>query len=332
MDLLYVQVTGYPAWLIGYDWQGRPRATVHLKEAEGPDGRPAGVAVAPNGSGFTAGASTFDRKGKVIYQGPIPDKSTPWFIWSDDGSLLCGVKGVSTITDGPSAQGSTDYYLMRRTPTSSPVTVARFLHIDGIPGDLGFGLRACAPQLDRALAVKTVCCGTAGATTLRLSDGAVINTWARDDGDPVFSPDGQLIADPTWDPATRSPTATVVKTLLGGVVIARYGLGVTFRAISRDNRYAVVLVGPPGDQVAEVIEVSTARVVWHDQTSRTINAIWARPNSGDVAIAFTASPPRVPCGGSDCTNPEGNIVIVHPDGSANALAGNFLTSLWPWSF
>ena len=331
VDLFYVQVTGYPAWLIGYDWQGHARATIHLKEVDNGGKVPFGISVAPNGSGFTAGEYTFDRTGKVIYQYTITGKEGGVNTWSEDAAVLCGVKTVSTMTNSSTAQGYTDFYLMRRTPTTSPVTVARFLHVGFIPGDMGYNLYACTHWLDRALVVKTVCCSYSGATTLRLSDGAILGTWGRDAGQPVFSPDGQLIADPTLDTAgnTRS---TVVSTLLGGVVIARYGPAMTFRAMSRDNRSAVVMVADPGGPVAEVIQISTRRVVWRDSSSRSINAVWTRPGSGDIAIAFTASPQKVQCNSSVlCTNPESNVVIVHPDGTANAISGDFLATAQPWA-
>lgn len=331
VDLFYVQVTGYPAWLVGYDWQGKPRATIHLKGVENVGNIPFGISIAPNGSGFTASGHTFDRTGKLIYQSTITGKAGGANTWSEDGAVLCGVKAVSTMIDSSMAQGYTDFYLLRRTPTTSPVTVARFLHVDFIPGDMGYSLYACTHRLDRALVVKTVCCSYAGATTLRLSDGAVIGTWARDAGQPVFSPDGQLIADPTWDSAGNT-TSTVVSTLLGGVVIGRYGAGVTFRAMSRDNRYAVVMIRDSGGPVAEVIQISTRRVIWRDSSSRSINAVWARPGSGDIAIAFTASPKKVPCNSRvPCTNPESNIVVVHPDGTSNAISGDFLATAEPWA-
>ncbi len=331
VDLLYVQVAGYPAWLIGYDWQGHPRATIHLTEIDNGGNIPFGISIAPDGSGFTAGEYTFDRTGKAIYQYTITGKEGGVNTWSEDGAVLCGVKTVSTMTNSSTAQGYTDFYLMRRTPTTSPVTVARFLHVDFIPGDMGYNLYACTHWLDRVLAVKTVCCSYSGATTLRLSDGAVLGIWQRDAGQPVFSPDGQLIADPTWDSAGNT-TSTVVSTLLGGVVIARYGPGLTFRAMSRDNRYALVMVADSSGPVAEVIQISTRRVVWRDSSSRSINAVWARPGSGDIAIAFTASPQKVPCNSSvPCTNPESNVVIVHPDGTSNAISGDFLTTAQPWA-
>ncbi len=330
VDLIYVQVTGYPAWLIGYDWQGYPRATIHLKEVDDGGNIPFGITIAPDGSAFAAGEYTFERTGRAVYQYQLAPKTGP-MVWSEDGAVLCGVNELSTTTDPATGAGYTDFYLMRRTPTTSPITVARFLHVNFIPGDMGYNLYACTHWLDRVLAVRTVCCSYSGATTLRLSDGAVLGTWNRDAGQPVFSPDGQLIADPTWDSAGNT-TSTVVSTLLGGVVIARYGPGVTFRAMSRDNRYAVVMVVDSGGPVAEVIQISTRRVVWRDSSSRNINAVWARPGSADIAIAFTASPHKVQCNSSvPCTNPESNVVIVHPDGISNAISGDFLTIAQPWA-
>jgi hypothetical protein len=50
-----------------------------------------------------------------------------------------------------------------------------------------------------------------------------------------------------------------------------------------------------------------------------------------MAIAFTASPEKVQCNGSAlCTNPESNVVVVHPDGTSNPIAGDVLTQTQPW--
>ena len=333
IDLFYVQVAGYPAWLIGYDWQGQPRATVHLKELDAAPNGPMAISVAPDGSGFVAGNYTFDRTGKAINEYSTGGKEGGPTAWSDDGSTLCGVTATSTITAAPTAQGSTDYYLVRRTPTTPPVRVTRFLHLDASPGDMGYGLRACVPSLDRALAVRTVCCSTAGAIAFRLSDGAVLARWERDAGEPLFSTDGQLVADPTED-AAHSTTSTTVSTILGGAVIARYGPGLKFASISRDNRYALVTTPDSGGPIAQVIEISTGRVTWRDQAPRSLNAVWSRPASGDMAIAFAPSPPPAPCtaGPISCPGPESNILIVRPDGSTTALPGRFIATVRPWGF
>jgi hypothetical protein len=330
VDLLYAQVPGWPSWLIGYDWQGQPRATVHLKELDSAANIPFGITVAPNGGGFTGGEYTFDRLGNAVYQYPITGKGFAVNTFSEDGALLCGVNEAATATDS-NGSGTMDFYLMRRIPTGPPVTVVRFLHLNAIPGDMGYHLFACSHWLDRALAIRTVCCGVTGATTIQISDGTILGTWERDAGSPVFSPDGQLVADPVVD-SSGNTLSTVVSTVLGGVVIARYGPGVTFRAFSSNNRYAVVLAAGSGGPVAQVVQVNSRRVVWSDSSSRGINAVWSRPGTGDMAIAFTASPAQVPCNSSaPCTNPESNVVIVHSDGSSVALSGNVLAQFLPWA-
>jgi hypothetical protein len=327
VDLLYVAWPAAPTWLIGYDWHGQPRATVHLKELDGQaDQIGSGITVAPNGNGFLSGGYTFDRLGRVSYQSAPPGKGNLNRTWSEDGQLICGVEEVNSTIDS-NGNGTSDYYLVRRTPNGPPVRVRRFLHLDAVPGDLGFGMYACSHWLDRALIVKTVCCGIQGATVMRLSDGAILGTWNRDAGSPIFSPDGQEVADPTWTPDGKT-VSTAIKTLLGGTVLARYGAGISFQAFAANNRYAVVTT-PAGQ--TQVIEVSTRRVVWRDSQDRKLSRIWARPGAaGDVALIFTAPPVQMPCPGdtsSQCPNPESSIVMVHADGSSVDLGGEFIVPL-----
>lgn len=322
VDLFYVQLPGSPAWAVGYDWSGAPRATIHFKELDSVSDQPySGLSVAPNGSGFWSLGYTFDRQGHVIANSPPPDKGSLNMVWSEDGQVLCGVQATTSNID-QNGGGTADFYFVRRTPAGAPVRVSNLLHLDEIPGDMGLTAFACSNRLNRALIVRTVCCGTQGAFVVRLSDGAILGTFTRGGGgQPAFSPDGQEVAEPTWA-ADGSTLSTEVRLVLGGTVLARYGAGVAFQAFSANNRFAVV---KSGAQV-QVIEVATRRVVWLDTESRTLSRVWARPGTGDMALFFTAPPVQVPCpnsSSSPCTNPLNDAVIVHADGSSVALDGSF---------
>ncbi|HZQ49325.1 MAG TPA: hypothetical protein VFB69_03365 [Candidatus Dormibacteraeota bacterium] len=312
VDLFYVQWPATPTWLIGFDWSGRPRATVHLKELDGQaETIGSGILAAPNGTGFASGAYTFDRLGHVIYQGAPPNKGNLLSTWSEDGQLLCGVQEQVSAMDSQ-GNGTTDYYLVRRSPSGPPVQVRKFLHLNFVPGDSGYGLAACSHWLDRALLTKTVCCSVQGALVLRLSDGAQVGTWTRGVGVglPVFSPDGQEVAEPALG-AYGTTSSTTVRLILGGTVLARYGPGIDFLGFSGDNRFAVVAAGPQ----LQLVEVSTRRVVWRDSTAPKVARVIARPFSGDVVLAFGGN------GGAD------TIEIVHPDGTSSALDGTWLVPM-----
>lgn len=330
VDLFYVQLPGSPSWAVGYDWSGAPRATLHFRELDSAADQPySGLSVAPSGSGFWSLGYTFDRLGRVVADSPAPGKGSANMVWSEDGQVLCGVQETTSDVD-QNGNGTADFFLVRRTPSTAPVRVSNLLHLDEIPGDMGLTAYACSNSLNRALIVRTVCCGIQGATVVRLSDGAVLGTWSRGgSGQPVFSPDGQEVADPTWA-AGGSTQSTEVRLVLGGTVLARYGSGVAFQAFSANDRFAVV---KSGAQV-QVIEVATRRVVWRDTQGRVLSRVWARPWSGDMALFFTAPPVQVPCpnsSSSPCTNPLSNAVVVHADGSSVALQGDLIVPV-TWGF
>jgi hypothetical protein len=332
VDLFYVTVAGWPTYLVGYDWQGNPRATIHLKELDSSTPtNPDGISVAPNGQAFESGAYTFDRLGRVVYQHEPGGKGLRVNTWSEDGAMLCGVEEVHP-TANSDGSGTTDLYLVRRPASGPPIRVARFLHLDVIPGDMGYYSVACSHRLDRALLVQTVCCSIASAMAIRISDGTILGTWKRDAGSPIFSPDGQLVADPTFASLGNVPASTVVRTVLGGTVLARYGQGIAFKALSGNNQFAVVSGDGRGGSQTRVVELSTARQVWQDPTGRSLRAVWARPGSGDIALAFVASATQVPCPSGQigtCADPESVVVIVHPDGSSTPLDGVFELP-WPY--
>jgi hypothetical protein len=326
VDFLYVQAPNWPTWLIGYDWQGKPRATIHLKELDGQTDQPfAGIRVAPNGNGFLNGMYTFDRLGRLVYQTAPPGKGNFNGTWSEDGQVVCGVEEVNSTIDS-NGGGTSDYYLVRRAPNGPAVRVTRFLHLDFVSGDMGFTMYACSGWLNRVLIVKTVCCGIQGAMVMRLSDGALLGTWSRDAGSPIFSPDGQELADPTTTSDGKT-VSTEIRTVLGGTVLARYGAGISFQAFSANNRYAVVTIGGH----TQVIEVNTRRVVWRDTQGRALSRVWARPGAtGDVALIFTASPVQMPCPNSpssQCPNPKSTVTMVHADGSSVDLSAEFIVPL-----
>ncbi len=332
VDLLYVTVPGWPTHLVGYDWQGNPRATVHLTELDGyAHTTPEGISVAPNGQGFESGAYTFDRLGRVIYQHDPSIKGFTIRTWSEDGAILCGVEEVHP-TSNSDGSGTTDYYLVRRAVSGPPVRVVRFLHLDAIPGDMGYYSVACSHRLDRALLVQTVCCSIASAMAIGISDGRILGTWhPATAGWPVFSPDGQLAAEPSSVSGGTTLVSTVVRTVLGGTVLARYGKGITFKALSGNNQFAIVSGDGSGGSQTRVIEVTTARQVWQDGSNRGLRAVWARPGSGDIALAFPASTAQIPCPSQQsgmCADPESDVVIVHADGSFVALEGVFELP-WP---
>jgi hypothetical protein len=327
VDLFYVTVPGWPTYLVGYDWLGNPKATLHLKELDSyAYTSPEGILVAPNGQGFEAGAYTFDRLGHVIYQHEPAGKGLMVRTWSEDGAMLCGLEEAVHPSASSDGTGTTDFYLVRRAASGPPVRVARFLHLDAIPGDMGYYSVACSHRLDRALLVQTVCCSIASAMAIRISDGTILGTWKRDAGSPIFSPDGQLVADPTYPSGGTVPVSTVVRTILGGTVLARYGRGITFKALSGNNQFAVVSGDGRSGSPIRVIELTTGRQLWQDSLGQSLRAVWARPGSGDIALAFPASTTQVPCPSGQtgmCADPESVVVIVHPDGSSTALGGVF---------
>lgn len=209
----------------------------------------------------------------------------------------------------------------------------RFLHVDSIPGDSGYSSVACSHRLNRALLVNTVCCSIAGGLVIRISDGTTLGTWHPGSGGgwPVFSPDGQLAAEPTFASGGTAPVSTVVRTIPGGTVLARYGKGINVKAISGNNQFAVVSGDGSGGSQTRVIELTTARQMWQDGSTRTLRAVWARPGSGDVAVAFPASTVQMPCPSPQsglCADPASAVVIVHADGSFVALPGVFELP-WP---
>ena len=325
VQLLYVHDPQHPSWLIGYDWSGKPRGTVKLAPSSASD--PAGVKMAPDGSGFELGgtykASTgvfLDRLGRQIPAAATPYTGFAGALWADDSKHQCLISldqktfvwGLSTLLPGE--------------PTRHVAVIAR----DPGIGQSGISLVACSFQNDLAIALRTTIAWPAELWVVRLSDGTILahHTYSASArlATVAASGDGKYIAESSAkgrgfdSPDTSQGAAsTVIRRVSDWQVVKNLDPTVQVFRFSGDDSLLLVSASQQTSQMANlsVLNWSAGSTVWQAKTTDPFAiAILVQPAGLDFALA------SVTLGIQPLT---ATIWIVHGDGSTT----NFTQSLQP---
>jgi hypothetical protein len=315
VNLLYVHDPNHDSWLIGYDWQGRPRATIKLSQ-------PTDVAMAPDGSGFEVingakgGSGNFlDRLGRLVAGSPAP--GIPVRSWADDNRHLCVV-----FNDPHTASW--------RLGTQLPGEVTRSVAV--LPGDAGggqtsIGIAACSIRNDLAVLVRTTIAWPYEMWTVRISDGTVLShtTFSVHQlANVVASSDGVLIAENSSKSSGQlgsTAPSTIIRRVSDRSVVATLDPSMGVLAFSGDDSLVLVdshplVVGQP--TLVSVIELRSGKALpWQDQGTSALGGFLAEPGGRDFAIALTILGPNSP----GAKGQAATILIIHGDGSVTKLPG-----------
>lgn len=330
VSLLYVHDPNNASWLIGFDWSGNPRGTVKLDPSA-----PFDVQMAPDGSAFESGGTYkggsgvfFDRLGR-----PIPSVGTPTNLagamWADDNKRQCLITfdqktfvwGLSTQLPGQAAR--------------SLGVIAR----DSSVGQTGISLLACSFKSNLALAMRTVIYSPAELWAIRISDGKVLShrTYRSQQlSTLVASQDGLYIAENAGDTTPpQIPQPTVIRRVADGTQVVSLGLQAEVIAFSVDDSQVVVSTDRLNSNMTparlKVIDWGSGQAIWAYNGPQAYVSAIAQPDGNGFAVALMA-PTRLspdPCGGVDqpgCTQVDDqlrDVLIVHGDGSAFAVAGRY---------
>jgi hypothetical protein len=194
---------------------------------------------------------------------------------------------------------------------------------DGSVGQSGVSAVECNFQHNFAIAVRTCVSKPCDAWVVRLSDAALLGHWSYTDVLSVIpSTDGSIVAE-----NGANGSVTRVRSIPDGRVLATLPAEDAIGAFSDDDRYAVI---------APVVSVAPIRVidwrakteVWHYDfsTGRTM-MVAVNPGAGDLAIAIGTEEQYYNLI-QDYTY---SVVIVHADGSANAIPGKYFWIFPPYA-
>jgi hypothetical protein len=319
VKLLYVRDPNHPSWLIGYDWSGKPRATVKLDPAVDR------VGMAPDGQAFAVGygakggtGELLDRLGRPVpASGAIGSSALP--MWADDNRHVCGISFESQTLEST---------LITVAPGEAVKRVAAIAR-DQVVGQSGFTIVSCSFRNDEAILVLTNTMWPSEVWTVRLSDGKVISRHTYPNlerlSNIVASADASFIAENSSKSSGQlmgqTAASTIIRRHSDWSVVATFDPSVGVVAFSSDDSlvlaYTTPWVGGVPTRLA-VIEVQSGRMLWTYSGPGMLGGAVAQPGGQDFAIYV-----RKPA----VEDPLTDLMIVHSDGTAADFPSRY-TPTW----
>jgi len=309
VNLIYVHDPHHPSWLIGFDWSGKPRATVKLDPAQ------TGVTMAPDGQTFAIGLYAkggnwefLDRLGAPI-GGPstLPGAINP--MWADDNKHVC------SITFDQQTYAWTLWTQLPGQAAKQVSVIARDTSI----GQSGVGLVACSFRNGTAIAVRTVVAFPSEYWVIRLSNGKVQAHFQLAGGlsNIAASGDATLIAEnsnrSTGQVGAPGSTVTSIRRASDGKLIASIDGAMGVLGFNSDNSAVLVTLAPwIGGQPAHlgIVAIASKQLVWNDDGTALFGGFVAEPGGRAFAISY----PTTAQGPGPAT-----IVLAGADGAGTKL-------------
>lgn len=317
--LVYVRDASHPSWLIGFDWSGRPRATLKLARGFDPQ---SSVRQAPDGSAFAyapSGKGGFeqflDRLGNTI---PNQDPTSRYQdqMWADDSRQLCALGG------------GVEWDIGLRAPAMPPTSLhpVALNSTNLTSGIIAITLAACSPATDRAVLQYSYFGRPAELWVVRISDGKILEHAAYAAGQVaniVASPDASLVAvnsaASTGQVAPAAASTRILRTSDMSVVASldpSYGVV----AFNSDDSLALAYTTPWASGVAThlaLVDVRSGSVAWHYAGGKELGGLFVQPGGRDFAVMLESLSDQGPGASVD-------LRLVHADGTSTAVPGAFV--------
>jgi hypothetical protein len=327
LPLIYVADPNHQDWYIGFDWSGKPRATVKLAK---PLDRLQNLYQAPDGSGFritdrrTLSAGDYfperlgsltgdyvDRLGNTV-PGTLPAAGARG-IWADDSLHLC-LEFVDPQTG--------DWTLATKLPGEPAKTVMAIPHGQAAFAESATRVASCSFKSDRAILVHTLFAQPLELWLVRISDGKVLDdhVYPMEQFDSmVASSDGAYIAENgrTLNGVRVKPTQ--IRRVSDWTVVASW----TGRAdvVGFTGNGSLVVFSNWGESSGvDVMDWRSQSVLWRSTTHQPLVGLLAQPNGRAIAVAFAPLDYLCAAPVDMCPTVFG-ITIVHGDGTATQLPG-----------
>jgi hypothetical protein len=319
VDLIWVGDPAHPGWYIGLDSTGKPRGTIKLAQ---PLDDFHHLVQAADGSGFilegikaSDGIEMLDRLGHPDVGFPIP-VGMDWIVWADDSRHLCSLatqdghvllswsvprftSDVAIVAPAPRPSGGVGANLRSCSFLSAPLAVFEEDKEGQIPTPTAYAVRSLADG--HVLAQGRIGAGVANTIIVSHDSEVIALNSLKSDG----------------FPAPTAPS-TVVKNLSTGETFD-LDPSLSVMAFSWDDEVALATTSDyAGYPTAlQAIELSTGKVTWrYGGGQELVGAPLVQPD-GDFVL-FLRSPK------DQALHPKIDVVIVHRDGTATQVAGEFV--------
>ena len=301
VPLLYVHDPSHPAWLIGFDWSGKPRGTVKVDPALTTPG------MSPDGQLFSVGSGAKGGTGEILDRlgnpvqgagGALPGSTLP--IWADDNLHRCGMEynqGAGTLLTLLAGESVKSVIVI---PSAGDQTIV--------------SLASCSFRNDQAILFRS---NTAEIWVVRISTGKILSHFtypnSADLANLTVSRDGTLLAEnsskSTGQVAPNAPS-TIIRRVSDRSVVATLDPSMGVLAFNSDDSLALVTTTPwVGNQptALAVVDLRSGQALWHYTGPNMFGGVVAQPEGRDFAV-YVRKP--------GVEDPLTDLMIVHADGTA----------------
>jgi hypothetical protein len=319
VPFIWVQDPNHSGWLIGFDWTGKPRATVKISHQLGQYDR---LSQAPDGSAF--GIEPNGKGGFQIYLDQLGNVSPSptsvvnyeFEMWADDSRHVCTLSGLG---------GHWSLGLMLPGGAQNVNNVVAIDPTLGQSGIIAYSFAACSARNDRAVIQYSYAGRPTEYWVVRISDGAILQQRAYP-ADQVTnvtaSTDGNLIAESSGKSSGQAAPAaatTVIRRASDLSVITMLDPTIGVLAFSGDNSSMLIntsplIAGQPA--MLEVRGLQGGPATWRGEGTSALAAFGVQPSGNAFALALTDG------------NGPATILIVYGDGSRPAKLPGLLVPAW----
>ena len=319
ISLFYLEDPDHSGWYTGFDWSGKPRATIKLAEPLGVNGQ---LTQSPDGTAFAVASlgkghydEFLDRLGT-----PMPSDSEVAYlrqIWADDSAHLCTLDY---------ANGG--WRIGLRAPGAAP-NWARLADFSppNLNGILALELAGCSARNDTAVLDWVYTSTRSEIWVVRISDGKTLKheTHPADElGSVVASPDCTLLALTSSKSAgyIAGPTAatTNVTRLSDGATLMKVDPSIGVLAFSADNRTMLASTTPwvaGAPTHLAVLDVQSGQVLWRYDGNETFAGFFVNPSGSGFAVMLESS---ITTG----AHPVVDVIVIAGDGQSRLVHGTYL--------
>lgn len=317
VPLFYLKDPDHAAWYVGFDWSGKPRAT--LKLSAGADAIMT-LSQSADGSYFIfrpgakgGGGQFYDRLGKPL----TGNGGFAGAQWADDNTHQCGM-----AVD----ESAGKWILATQVPGQPEQQVAAVAPYNA-GEQAAISLLACSFRNNRAILARIANFYPTDLWVVQLSDGKVLAHTAYTDngtqvGSIVASGDCTLLGVTSSKAFSAnggpSDTTNVVR-LSDGARIMKIDPTIAILAFSADDKTVLVTIGPwlTGQPThLALMDTQSGQILWRYDGSQTLAGWLPNPTGSGFAVMLEKSP-------APGAHPIVDVILVGTDGTAINLSGGY---------
>lgn len=315
--LFYLKDPDHPGWYVGFDWSGRPRATLKISAGADPT---MNLSQSADGSYFIfrpgakgGGGQFYDRVGKPL----TGNGGFAGAQWADDNTHQCGM----------AVDESTGKWILATQVPGRPEQQVAAVAPYNAGDQSALSVLACSFRTNRAILMRITNSNPTDLWVIQLSDGKELTHKTYSNGAEyaglVASGDGSLLATSSstsvgYIGGPSAPTTTVVR-FSDGATLMKVDPSIGVLAFGSDDKTVLVTMGPwlTGQPAhLAIMDIQSGQILWRYDGNQTLAGWLPNPTGSGFAVMLEKSP-------APGAHPVVDVVLVGADGTAITLSGGY---------